>query len=73
MTHRTPAIIKSMIEIFEKCKEDYIFADKDGGVCCGRPLMLAGKFEAAKELIKANRDHIINSGARTIVLSCPIC
>ena len=35
--------------------------------------MLAGKFEAAKELIKANRDHIINSGASTIVLSCPIC
>ncbi len=73
MTHRTPAIIKSMIDIFEKSNTDYIFADKDGGVCCGRPLMLAGKKEAARELIDANRNHILNSNVCTVVLSCPIC
>lgn len=73
MTHLTPAIIKSMTKIFDAAKEDYVFADKDGGVCCGRPLMLAGKVTAAKEVIERNREMIQDSGCKTVVLSCPIC
>ncbi len=73
MTHLTPVIIKSMTTIFEKANEKYVFADKDGGVCCGRPLMLAGKSDAAKEVIEKNRELIQQSGCKTIVLSCPIC
>lgn len=73
MTHLTPAIIKSMTKIFEAAGEKYLFADKDGGVCCGRPLMLAGKTEAAKEVIAKNTQNIMESGCKTVVLSCPIC
>ncbi len=73
MTHLTPAIIKSMTTIFEAAQEKYVFADKDGGVCCGRPLMLAGKTDAAKEVVAKNRELIQQSGCKTIVLSCPIC
>ncbi len=73
MTHLTPSIIKSMTSIFEAAGEKYLFADKDGGVCCGRPLMLAGKTDAAKEVIAKNTQNIMASGCKTVVLSCPIC
>ena len=73
MTHLTPRIIKSVEKVFKAVGVDYIFADRDGGICCGRPLMLAGKTNAAYETISANRKMILSSGCRTLVLSCPIC
>jgi len=73
MTHITPIIIKSMKKIFVKAGIDYIFADANGGICCGRPLLLAGKHNAANEIIKANTKIFKESGANTLVVSCPIC
>lgn len=73
MTHLTPRIIKSVEKVFKSAGVNYIFADRDGGICCGRPLMLAGKTNAAYETISANRKMIHSSGCRTLVLSCPIC
>ncbi len=73
MTHLTPAIIKSMTTIFESANEKFVFADKEGGLCCGRPLMLAGKTDAAKAVVEKNRELIQKSGCKTLVLSCPIC
>ena len=73
MTHLTPRIIKSVEKVFKSAGVNYIFADRDGGICCGRPLMLAGKTVAAYETISANRRMILGSGCRTLVLSCPIC
>lgn len=73
MTHLTPRIIKSVEKVFKSAGVNYIFADRDGGICCGRPLMLAGKTDAAYETISANRRMILGSGCRTLVLSCPIC
>lgn len=73
MTHLTPRIIKSVEKVFKSAGVNFIFADRDGGICCGRPLMLAGKTNAAYETISANRKMILGSGCRTLVLSCPIC
>lgn len=73
MTHLTPRIIKSVEKVFKSAGVNYTFADRDGGICCGRPLMLAGKTDAAYETISANRRMILESGCRTLVLSCPIC
>lgn len=73
MTHLTPRIIKSVEKIFKTAGVEYVFADRDGGICCGRPLLLAGRTEAAYETMAANRRMILESGCRTLVLSCPIC
>lgn len=73
MTHLTPGISRSMIKIFEAADISYEFMDKDGSVCCGRPLTLAGKDHEARELIKNNSDAIWRSGAKVLVTSCPIC
>ncbi|MBQ7773606.1 MAG: (Fe-S)-binding protein [Bacteroidales bacterium] len=73
MTHLTTSIIKNLTEIFESSGTEYVFADKDGGVCCGRPLILAGREDAAKEVIAKNTELIRSSGCKKVVLSCPIC
>lgn len=73
MTHLTPAIIKSMKGIFAAAKVNYWFMDEDKTSCCGRPLMKVGQYEAAQKLIKYNRKMIMASGAKKLVVSCPIC
>jgi Fe-S oxidoreductase len=73
MTHLTPAIKNSMVKILEASGVNYIFIDEQGGVCCGRPLMLAGEDKEARELINFNSELIWKSGAHTLVTSCPIC
>lgn len=73
MSHLTPRIIKSVETIFKKAGVDYVFADRDGGICCGRPLMLVGKTDAAAKTIAANKEMIEKSGCKKLILSCPIC
>ncbi len=73
MTHLTPSIILAMKKIMDHAGVRYRFMDEQGGVCCGRPLMLAGRDKEARELINHNSDIIWKSGARILVTSCPIC
>ncbi len=73
MTHLTPSIKNSMVKILEASGLNYSFIDEEGGVCCGRPLMLAGQDREARELINFNSQLIWKSGAQTLVTSCPIC
>jgi Fe-S oxidoreductase len=73
MTHLTPAIIKSMKGLFEIAGVNYWFMDEEKTACCGRPLMLVGQYEAAQKLIDSNREKILVSGAKKLVVSCPIC
>lgn len=73
MTHLTPAILKSMKEIFKVAGVKYWFMDEDKTACCGRPLMQVGQYEAAKKLIEHNRERILASGVKKLVVSCPIC
>lgn len=73
MTQLTPTILKSMVSILESSNTNYQIADKDGGLCCGRPLLLSGKLDAAKEVIAKNTQLIKESGCTTLLLSCPIC
>jgi len=73
MTHLTPTIKNSMIKILDASGVNYKFIDEQGGVCCGRPLMLAGQDKEARELINYNSQMIWKSGAHTLVTSCPIC
>ncbi len=73
MSHLSPAISRSMERIFKAAKVSYLYLDKEGSVCCGRPLKLSGQFEAAAKLMEHNRQQIIASGATTLVTSCPIC
>ncbi len=73
MTHLTPSIKNSMVKIMDATGLNWKFIDEQGGACCGRPLMLAGKDKEARELINFNSQMIWKSGAQILVTSCPIC
>ncbi|MFI3264342.1 MAG: (Fe-S)-binding protein [Rikenellaceae bacterium] len=73
MTQLTPTILRSMAAIFEAVGEDVWWADRNGGVCCGRPLKLSGELTAAKKLMDFNEELFIKHGITTLVTSCPIC
>jgi Fe-S oxidoreductase len=73
MTHLTPSIKIAMESILKASGTEYLFLDKDGSICCGRPLMTAGEILKAHKLIEKNTQLIKDSGAKTLVTSCPIC
>ncbi len=73
MTHLTPSIKNSMIRVLDASGMKYNFIDEDGGICCGRPLMLAGRTKEARELMKVNAELIGKTRAKYLVTSCPIC
>ena len=73
MTHLTPSIRKSVVSILDMAGESYSIMDKDGGICCGRPMMTAGRKDAAQQMIEKNTEIIRSSGASVLLLSCPIC
>ena len=73
MTHLTPGIKKSVLSVLDKAGVNNAVMDPDGGLCCGRPMMMAGRDEQARELIRINTEIIRASGCSTLLLSCPIC
>jgi Fe-S oxidoreductase len=73
MTHLQPGIKKSMVKILDTANVSYKFMDEDKSICCGRPLMLSGKKQQALEMVEKNKNIIIESGAKILVTSCPIC
>ena len=52
MTLLTPRILLSMQRIFDAAGEQVWWADKDGGVCCGRPLKLSGETDSARRMME---------------------
>lgn len=73
MTALTPAIKKAMESILTKAGVEYELMDPDGGICCGRPMMMAGRLDQARQMIAKNTEIIRKSGASTLLLTCPIC
>lgn len=73
MTLLTPTTLSSMQRIFEAAREDVWWADKSGGVCCGRPLKLSGESDSAQKMIDYNTELFHKHNITTLVTSCPIC
>ncbi len=73
MGHLVPKTKNAMVKILQASGDRYWFMDADGGICCGRPMKLAGQTDAAQKLMQKNQQSVIDSGAHTLVTSCPIC
>ncbi|MCD7969418.1 MAG: (Fe-S)-binding protein [Alistipes sp.] len=73
MTMLTPRILSSMEKIFEAAEQSVWWADRDGGICCGRPLKLSGEAAAARRMMEHNRALFAKQEITTLVTSCPIC
>jgi len=73
MSQLTPAIGRGVESVLKKAGIRFEWMDRNGGLCCGRPLHTAGRVREAGELIKRNQEAVIASGADTLLVSCPIC
>ena len=63
----------AMEQIFEAVNEQVWWADRNGGVCCGRPLKLSGETDSARKMMRYNTELFRKHNIRTLVTSCPIC
>ncbi len=73
MTLLTPRILSAMQRLFEAAGEEVWWADREGGVCCGRPLKLSGETDSAHKMMRYNTELFRKHGITTLVTSCPIC
>lgn len=73
MSQLTPSIGRSVESVLKKAEVDYVWLDRDGGLCCGRPLLTAGRTDAATQLQHKNEEMICATGADVLLVSCPIC
>ncbi len=73
MTALTPKISRAVTSVLDKAGVDFAFMDKEGGICCGRPMWMAGRIDQARQMMEKNTEIIRASGATTLLLSCPIC
>ena len=73
MTHLTPSIKKSVVEVLNAAGKNFTFIDKDGGSCCGRPQILAGNYALAEKMMTHNKKLIKETKAKILLVSCPIC
>jgi Fe-S oxidoreductase len=73
MTLLTPRTMSAMEKVFRAAGEEVWWADREGGVCCGRPLKLAGETDSARKMMNYNTELFRKHGISTLVTSCPIC
>lgn len=73
MSQLTPSIGRSVVSILDKAGVENVWMDREGGLCCGRPMLTAGRTDEAMALVHKNEEAILASVADTLVVSCPIC
>ncbi len=69
---RSYAIPQAFVQVLARLDVDYALL---GGSewCCGYPLLLNGDVESARELIHHNVQVVQETGASTVVFTCPSC
>ena len=66
MSQLVPSIGRSMESLFRKAGVDFCWMDRDGGVCCGRPMLTAGRLEEAREIVRKNTEEYSLPGIRVV-------
>jgi len=69
--YRVPEIADALLQIFDKLRIKYQVMEDEW--CCGSVLLRTGQVGDAKELMEHNVEEIKNSGAKTVVFTCPGC
>lgn len=73
MSSLTPVTGRSVRKLLNAAGVSWTQMDEGGGICCGRPLILAGRRREAADMIARNTEIIEGSGASVLLVSCAIC
>jgi Fe-S oxidoreductase/FAD/FMN-containing dehydrogenase len=65
-------ISKASATLLAKAGVDFAYlGDKEA--CCGIPMLVAGRWDVFEEILRHNVKHMKETGAKTVVTSCPAC
>jgi Fe-S oxidoreductase/FAD/FMN-containing dehydrogenase len=62
----------SAVTLLDKAGVDFTYLGKSEN-CCGTPVLVAGKWDVFEDVMKKNIAAVIDSGADTVIASCPAC
>ncbi len=60
------------VRLLDAAGVDFSYLDEKES-CCGTPMMVAGKWDAFAEVMQNNIRAVKDSGADTVITSCPAC
>jgi Fe-S oxidoreductase/uncharacterized membrane protein len=69
----SPSVNQSMMRLASLAGVNMNQLGNELELCCGRPLLLSGHVEEANLQVAKLEKAIKNSGAKTLVTSCPVC
>jgi Fe-S oxidoreductase len=70
MNPKTTSAFKALLD---EAGIPFVHIDEKEGVCCGRPMALAGAKEKGGTMMTYNRDLINGHNGKVLVTTCPIC
>jgi Fe-S oxidoreductase len=73
MGRMNPKTTNAFKALLNEAGVKYVHIDEKQGVCCGRPLALAGAADKARKIMEYNRDFINGHNGKVLVTTCPIC
>lgn len=73
MGRMNPKTTNAFKALLREAGVPFVHIDEKEGVCCGRPLALAGAKEQAIKMMAYNRDLINGHNGKVVVTTCPIC
>ncbi len=65
-------IAKAAATLLAKAGIDFAYLGKEEA-CCGIPMLVAGRWDVWEEILKHNVAKMKETGAKTVVTSCPAC
>ncbi|MDD5711511.1 MAG: FAD-binding and (Fe-S)-binding domain-containing protein [Smithellaceae bacterium] len=65
-------IAQASVRLLDAAGADFTYVGEKEN-CCGTPMLVAGKWDLFAETLKKNVEAIKESGADTVVTSCPAC
>lgn len=65
-------ISKASATLLAKAGVDFAYLGKEES-CCGIPMLVAGRWDVFEEIMRHNVDKMKETGAKTVVTSCPAC
>ncbi len=63
---------EASVKLLDAAGVDFTYGGKKES-CCGTPMLVAGKWDLFEKVMKDNIKMVKNSGADTVISSCPAC
>lgn len=67
-----PDISMASVRLLDEASVDFTYVGNKEN-CCGTPMLVAGKWDVFEEILRRNLEAVKETGADTVIASCPAC